>query len=163
MALIIKFMANYFFNPGSFPEVDKRDDAVCDEFLFNQGATKGLGKIQFHDYQEAYADVDTPNVTIFKEQIEILKTMLLEATPDKDQAKNMDFLLNLGELFTLVAYGQLILEKYKMKDLDEDLLEQIFDFMVRDFSKFALTLYSQDRYQRSPDGVLHEDDQKTGH
>jgi acyl-CoA dehydrogenase len=26
MALIIKFMANYFFNPGQFPEIPKRDD-----------------------------------------------------------------------------------------------------------------------------------------
>ena len=33
---------------------------------------------------------------------------------DKDQAKNMDFLLYMGEMFTLVAYGELILEKYKM-------------------------------------------------
>ncbi|MCK5348139.1 MAG: acyl-CoA dehydrogenase, partial [Desulfobacula sp.] len=58
MALIIKFMANYFFNPGEFPEIDKRDDAVCDEFLFNQGPTRGLGKIQFHDFNIAYNSVD---------------------------------------------------------------------------------------------------------
>ena len=143
MALIIKFMANYFFNPGEFPEVPKRDDAGCDTFLFNQGATKGLGQIQFHDFNIAYDSVDTPNVTIFKKQIKILQEMLAKATPDKDQAKNMDFLLYLGEMFTLVAYGQLIIEKYNMDRFEEDLLEQIFDFMVRDFSQFALKLYSK--------------------
>jgi acyl-CoA dehydrogenase len=37
MALIIKFMANYFFNPGNFPEIPKRDDPTNDDFLFNQG------------------------------------------------------------------------------------------------------------------------------
>lgn len=143
MALIIKFMANYFFNPGQFPEIPKRDDAACDEFLFRQGETKGLGKIQFHDFNIAYNSVDLPNVNIFKEQITLLREMLIKATPNEDQSKNMDFLLYLGELFTLVAYGQLILEKFNMDRFEKDLLEQIFDFMIRDFSEFALKLYSK--------------------
>ena len=143
MALIIKFMSNYFFNPGEFEPVPKQDGSNCDEFFFNQGATKGLGKIQFHDYNIAYNSIDTPNVNIFKEQIEALKELLIHATPDKDQAKNMDFLLFLGEMFTLVAYGQLIIEKQNMEDFGTDLLEQIFDFMIRDFSEYALNLYSK--------------------
>jgi len=143
MALIIKFMSNYFFNPGKFPEIGKKDDAVCDEFLFKQGLTKGLGKIQFHNFNIAYNSVDLPNVNIFKGQIKLLQEMLLKATPDKNQAKNMDFLLYLGEMFTLVAYGQLIIEKFNMDQFEEDLLEQIFDFMIRDFSEYALKLYSK--------------------
>ena len=147
MALIIKFMANYFFNPGQFPDIPVRDDGCCDEFLFNQGPTKGLGKIQFHDYALAYDRVDLPNVTIFKQQIDALKTLLMEATPGKEQAKNMDFLLYLGEMFTLVAYGQLIIEKYTLAGGDQggdtDLLEQIFDFMIRDFSEYALKLFAK--------------------
>jgi acyl-CoA dehydrogenase len=143
MALIIKFMANYFFNPGAFPEIPKRDDPKNDDFMFNQGATKGLGKIQFHDYNIAYNNVELENVKIFKQQIELLKEFLMKATPSAEQAQNIDFLLSLGELFTLVAYGQLLLEKYKMEKLEDDLMEQIFDFMVRDFSKFALQIYSK--------------------
>ena len=143
MALIIKFMANYFFNPGSFPEIPKRNDPVNDDFLFNQGPTKGLGKIQFHDFNAAYKTVNLPNVNVFKEQIELLKEFLMTATPDEKQAKNIDFLLSLGELFTLVAYGQLLIEKYNMEKFEDDLLEQIFDFMIRDFSKFALQIYSK--------------------
>lgn len=143
MALIIKFMANYFFNPAPFPDIPKRDDFTCDTFLFNQGPTKGLGKIQFHDFNAAYDSVDLPNVTVFKEQIKALQDMLVNATPDKDQAKNMDFLLYLGEMFTNVAYGQLILEKFHLDGFETDLLEQIFDFMIRDFSDYALKLYSK--------------------
>ncbi len=143
MALIIKFMPNYFFNPGEFPVIPKRDDPADDEFLFNQGPTKGLGKIQFHDYNIAYNSVDLPNTNIFKEQIEVLKDFLMNATPDAEQAKNIDFLLTIGELFTLVAYGQLILEKRTIDNLKDDLVEQIFDFMIRDFSKFALQLFSK--------------------
>jgi acyl-CoA dehydrogenase len=136
-------MANYFFNPGTFPEIPRRDDPCCDTFLFNQGETKGLGKIQFHDYHLAYDSVDLPNVNIFKEQIDQLAQMLMTATPDKAQAKNMDFLLYLGELFTLVAYGQLIIETYHMDQIESDLVEQIFDVMIRDFSEFALKLYAK--------------------
>ena len=143
MALIIKFMANYFFNPGRFPEVPKRDDPADDAYLFNQGPTKGLGKIQFHDYRLAYDGVNLPNVAVFKEQIAALTQFLATATPSAEQTKNIDFLLSLGELFTLVAYGQLLLEKYRMDNLADDLVEQIFDFMVRDFSKFALQIYSK--------------------
>ncbi len=143
MALIIKFMANYFFNPGQFPDLPKRDDAADDAFLFNQGPTKGLGKIQFHDYNIAYNSVTLPNVEVFKKQIELLKEFLATATPNAEQAKDIDFLLIVGELFTLVAYGQLILENRKIYNVEDDLIDQIFDFMVRDISKFALQLYSK--------------------
>ncbi len=143
MALIIKFMPNYFFNPGQFAEVPERTDAVNDDFLFQQGPTKGLGSIQFHDYGLAYDSVDLPNIKVFKEQIETFKEFMTNATPDGDQAKDVDFLLIVGELFTLVAYGQLIIENAAIKGLDEDILDRIFDVIVRDFSKFALQLYSK--------------------
>jgi len=143
MALIIKFMPNYFFNPGSFPEIPKRMDAANDDFLFNQGATKGLSKIQFHDYQIAYGSSDLPNVNVFKQQIEVLKQMLLAAPPVEAQTKDIGWLLTLGELFTLVAYGQLILENAKIYGVYDEMVDQIFDFMVRDFSKYALELYSK--------------------
>ena len=149
MALIIKFMRNYFFMPGKFPEIPEVDDIRNDDFLFEQGATKGLGNIKFHDYNLAYDSVDLPNINLFKEQIGILKKFLMTSAADvkaaKEQAKDIDFLLILGELFTLVAYGQIIIEFRNLhrEELSDDLLEQIFDFMVRDFTKFAIQLYSK--------------------
>ncbi len=143
MALIVKFMANYFFNPDTFAEVPVCNQAADDTFLFNQGPTKGLGKIRFHDYNLAYNSVEQPNVTVFKGQIKTLTKFLQMATPSKEQSKDIDFLLSLGELFTLVAYGQLIIEKFNLGEFDEDMLEQIFDVMIRDFSKFALQIYSK--------------------
>lgn len=143
MALIIKFMFNYFFNPGEFPEFGSREEPVNDDFLFQQGPTKGLGKIQFHDFNIAYNSKSLPNLDLFKEQIEIFKEFMTQATPDQDQQKDIDFLLTVGELFTLVAYGQLIIENAKLKNLDDDILDLIFDVIVRDFSKFSLQLYSK--------------------
>jgi acyl-CoA dehydrogenase len=143
IALIVKFMANYFFMPGEYPPVLTRSEAANDDFLFHQGPAKGLGKIQFHDYNLAYALYDLPNIRIFREQIETLKTFLATATPSEVQQKDTDFLLALGELFTLVVYGQLILENARLYQVDDDTVDQIFDFMVRDFSKYALQLYSK--------------------
>jgi len=144
MALVVKFMKNFLFNPKEYPEVAKRNDLANDDFLFNQGPTQGLGKIQFHDYRLAYDSVDLPNVNIFKKQIELFKNLLTKATPDEAQAKDIDFLLGLGECFTLIAYGQLILEnRTYISELDDTLLDQIFDFMVRDMSKYALDIFNK--------------------
>lgn len=148
MALIIKFMRNYFFNPGTFPEIPRVDAAKCDDFLFHQGPTKGLGGIQFHDFNTAYDSVSLPNVDRFKEQIAVFKEFLMASAMDTDnaakQAKDIGFLLAMGEVFTLVAYGQLILEFHKLEptELDEDMVAQIFDVLIRDFSKYALQIHA---------------------
>ena len=143
IALILKFMPNYFFNPGEYAFVGTQDTPKNDDFLFNQGPAKGLGKIQFHDYRPVYDSFDLPNVSIFKEQITLFKESLAMATPGSEQQRNTDFLMSLGELFTLVVYGQLILENARLYQIEDDLVDQIFDFLVRDFAKFALQLYSK--------------------
>ncbi|RLE28745.1 MAG: acyl-CoA dehydrogenase [Acidobacteria bacterium] len=142
MALVVKFMANFLFNPAEYDEVSPQTQATHDAFLFDQGPTRGLGAIQFHDPEIAYGSIQLPNVEIFKTQIKALKALLSSSPPDKKQKRDMDFLLSLGELFSLVVYGQLILESAKLQDVDNQLLDQIFDFMVRDFSLHALNLYS---------------------
>lgn len=149
MALVVKFVRNYFFAPATFPEIGRITEPRNDDFLFAQGATKGLGKIQFHDYHLAYGSVSLPNVAVFQEQIELLRELLAASAADAQasaaQAKDIDFLLSLGELFTLVAYGQLIIEYRNLhrEEVSDDLLDQVFDFMVRDFSKHALQVYGK--------------------
>lgn len=143
MALVVKFITNYFFNPGDFPEIPNMRNVQNDDFLFDQGPTKGLSKVQFHDYNIAYDSVDLPNINIMKEQIATFKEYLAKATPSKEQNKDIDYLLAVGELMTLVAYGQLIIENAKIMKVEDDLLDMIFDFIVRDFSKYALQLYSK--------------------
>ncbi|MBM3157822.1 MAG: acyl-CoA dehydrogenase [Chloroflexi bacterium] len=143
IALIVKFMENYFFNPGTFPEIGKIMHTGSDEFLFNQGPARGLGRIQFHDYRPVFDRFDIPNVNVFQEQIEVFRQFLAAATPDDEQKKDIDFLMSLGEIFTLVVYGQLMLEEAGLQGLEADLIDQIFDVMVRDFSKFAVELYGK--------------------
>lgn len=143
IALVVKFMANYFFNPAPYPDVPLRDDPANDDFLFRQGPARGLGQVRFHDYAPIFERWDLPNVNLFKEQVATFKAMLARARPDDAQTKDVDFLLALGEIFTLVVYGQLILEAVEIYSVGPDLVDQIFDVMVRDVSKFALQLYSK--------------------
>ncbi|MBP7340715.1 MAG: acyl-CoA/acyl-ACP dehydrogenase [Smithellaceae bacterium] len=140
--LIRKFMKNYFFNPASYPPVAPDFSPKDDLFLFNQGPTKGLGSVQFHDYRPVFAaNRQLPNVAVFMKQIELFKALLEKAGPDASQDMDPSFSLPLGEMFSIVVYGQLILEQAKFDNVDPDILNQIFDFMVRDFARFALAIY----------------------
>jgi acyl-CoA dehydrogenase len=143
IALIVKFMPNYFFNPQECPEIGRRDDPADDTFLFNQGAARGLGDVRFHDYESTYNDFSQANVGVFRGQVAVFKDMLQAAPPGEGQANDVDFLLAVGELFTLVVYGQLLLENARIYDIAEDLIDQIFDVFVRDFSHYALQLHGK--------------------
>jgi acyl-CoA dehydrogenase len=143
IALIVKFMANYFFNPAPYLDVAQQNAAANDSFLFAQGAARGLGQVQFQDYEPVFQSWDLPNVRIFQEQTAVLREFLATAIPDESQQKDVDFLLALGELFTLVVYGQLILENARIYGEASDVEDQVFDFMVRDMSKFALQLHGK--------------------
>lgn len=143
IALIVKFMPNFFFNPAEYPPVARQDQSHNDDFLFNQGGAGGLATIQFRDYRKAFEGCEAPNVRIFAEQTETFRKLLADNPPGPDQMKDVDFLLAAGEIFALVVYAQLILENAEIYRLDGDLLDQIFDYMVRDMSKHALSLSLQ--------------------
>ena len=144
LALVLKFMPNYLFNPTKYPAVPTRHDAVDDEFFFRQGPARGLGQIRFDDWEVPYrAFAEVPNVQRFHEQASALKALLTTAAPDAAQQKDLDFLLNLGHLFTLVVYGQLVLEQAELTGVDRDVLDQVFDVLVRDFSGYAVALHGK--------------------
>jgi acyl-CoA dehydrogenase len=143
IALIVKFMENYFFHPVETEPVGQRSEAVNDEFLFDQGPTKGLSKIRFGDYTPVFERFDLPNVQVFADQAEAFKAMLAQEPPGAAQSGDTDWLLALGEMFTLVVYAQLVLENVEIYDVDRDLVDQIFDVIVRDMSRFAVELHAK--------------------
>ncbi|OBG53019.1 MULTISPECIES: acyl-CoA dehydrogenase family protein [unclassified Mycobacterium] len=142
IGLLAKFMPNYLFAPnGDLPLIGRRDDAVDDSFLFNQGPTGGLGKVRFHDWRapfESYAHL--PNVALLREQIDVLAEMLASATPDAAQQRDIDFAFGVGQLFATVPYAQLILEEAPLSGVDEALIDEIFAVLVRDFNGYAVEL-----------------------
>ncbi len=144
VAQILKFMPNYLLNPADYPEIGTRTDPSDDVFFWTQGPARGAAKVQFADWTAIYEkSLDLPNVARFYEQAEALKELLITAAPDADQQRDLDFILVVGHLFTLVVYGQLILEQAALLDLDRDLVDQIFDFQICDFSAHAVALHGK--------------------
>ncbi|MEU2576654.1 acyl-CoA dehydrogenase family protein [Streptomyces anulatus] len=145
LALILKFMRNHLLNPVGYPAVPTRLDAADDAFLFQQGPARGLGSVRFHDWRaafDAYAEVE--NVARFREQADALCAFVETAAPDEEQSRDLDLLLAVGQLFALVVHGQLILEQARLTGLDQELLDELFAVLVRDFSAHAVELHGKD-------------------
>jgi acyl-CoA dehydrogenase len=144
VAQILKFMPNYMFNPAAYPEIGTRDDPADDVFFWAQGPARGASAVQFADWTPVYEKfLDVPNVALFYEQALAFKELLATAAPDAEQQRDLDFVLVVGHLFTLVVYGQLILEQAGLTALDPDLIDQIFDVQIRDFSAYAVALHGK--------------------
>ncbi len=143
IALILKFMRNYFVPSEGMPEIGMRNDAANDDFLFDQGPTKGLSGITFGNYAQAFSAYDLANVNLFVKQIDTFKMMLATQPPTADQVRDTDWLLAVGEIFALVVYAQLLLENADIYDLEDDLVDEMFDVLVRDMSAFAVDLHAK--------------------
>jgi acyl-CoA dehydrogenase len=144
VAQILKFMPNYLFNPANYPEIGTRDDPADDVFFWAQGPARGASKVQFADWAGVYEKFSAiTNVGRFTEQARALQQLLATAAPDAEQQRDLDFMLVVGHLFTLVVYGQLILEQAEIRGLEPDLVDQIFDVQVRDFSAYAVALHGK--------------------
>ena len=144
-ALTLKFLPNYLFGSEPLDAPPARRDAADDAFLFAQGPTRGLGKITFPDWRpifDAFAAV--PNVARFREQADALVALLQDAplTPEQ-MTDDLDFQQSLAQLFTLVPYGQLILEQAQLDDTPQDIVDLVFETLVRDFSATAIELHGK--------------------
>lgn len=145
MALIAKLIPSYMFMPAPFEEIGRITDDRNEEYMFRQGKTRGYAKTKFHDFNLAYKTLGhLPNVQVFRSQIAAYQEYLMTSSKViEDQMKDFDYLLAVGELFTMVAYGQLIIESARIEGVRDEILNQMFDVYIRDFSKYALELYGK--------------------
>jgi alkylation response protein AidB-like acyl-CoA dehydrogenase len=146
LALALKFLPNYLFGEEALDAPPASREAGDDEFLFRQGPTRGLGKIRFPDWRPAFdAFSDVPNVARFREQADGLLTLVQSAPLTEGQMTgDLDFQQCFAQLFTLVPYGQLILEQAQLDGTPEDIIDLIFESLVRDFSAIAIDLHGKD-------------------
>lgn len=145
MALIAKLIPSYMFMPGEFEKIGRITDNRNDDFMFHQGRTRGYAKTKFHDYHIAYNSLaHLPNVKVYMDQIEAYKEYLMVSGEGlAKQMLDFDYLLAVGELFTMVAYGQLIIESAKIEGISDEIMNQLFDLFIRDFSAYAVNLYGK--------------------
>lgn len=138
MALVIKFMENYFFHNINYPVIPIRKDPKDDSNLFLQTTGK-LANVKFPDYRLSYEGVELPNVTTFLQQTETFREMLYKAPLTNEQLTNKNYMLHLGELFTMIVYAQLVLENAKLYEVEEEIIDYMFKLFVTDFAQYTLT------------------------
>jgi acyl-CoA dehydrogenase len=144
-ALTLKFLPNYLFGNEALEAPPSRRDAADDAFLFDQGPTRGLSKIKFPDWRPIFdVSAETPNVAMFREQADALAKLFEEAPLTPEQMNDdLDFQQSLAQLFTLVPYGQLILEQAQVDDTPEDIVDAVFETLVLDFTTNAIDLHGK--------------------
>ena len=152
MMLTVRFMNSFLFDDRSVPEAPASESPNEEGFLFNQGATtKGLDQIPFGPYKPKFQTAKAKkcsNVSVMLEQIEHFRSLLKDTPPSAEQVKDIDWMLAVGEIFSIIAYASLILEQAEIggtyaKDVDADVLDQIFSVFVRDISGHAVELFEK--------------------
>jgi len=146
MMLVNQFLNAYLFDKKPAPKVPHITEPKSDDFLFAQGATtKATRNVALGNYEEIYEKFSTPNLNIFKLQIKTFVELIQELQLSKEDATDIDLMLSIGELLTLIIYGQLILEFAEFDKTDLDTIDMIFHVFIRDFSRFATELAGKEK------------------
>ena len=145
----------------NYAPVPVRLDPADDTFLFAQGPASGLSRIGFPDWRGAFARfAQLPNVATFIGQVKAFGQLMATAGPRGEQAKDLDFLLNVGQIFTQIVYAQLAAEAAALaiddepggtragttascSGLDESHVDRMFGVFVQDLSEYAVAVHGQ--------------------
>jgi acyl-CoA dehydrogenase len=165
LALVLKFLPAFAaagIGQGvKYAPVPVRLDPADDTFLFAQGPASGLSRIGFPDWRGAFARFShLPNVAAFISQVQAFGQLMATAAPRGEQAKDLDFLLNIGQIFTQIVYAQLVAEAAALAidgaaggtragttaacaGLDESHVERMFGVFVQDLGEYAVAVHGQ--------------------
>ncbi len=165
LALVLKFLPAFAAAGAGqgvkYAAVPVRLDPADDSFLFAQGPASGLSRIGFPDWRGAFARfAQLPNVATFIGQVQAFGQLMATAAPRGEQAKDLDFLLNVGQIFTQIVYAQLVAEAAALAidgapggtrtgttaacaGLDESHVDRMFGVFVQDLSEYAVAVHGQ--------------------
>jgi alkylation response protein AidB-like acyl-CoA dehydrogenase len=165
LALVLKFLPA-FAAAGTgqgvkYAPVPVRLDPADDTFLFAQGPASGLSRIGFPDWRGAFARfAHLPNVATFISQVQAFGQLMATAAPRGEQARDLDFLLTIGQIFTQIVYAQLAAEAAALAidgapggtragttaacaGLDENHVDRMFGVFVQDLGEYAVAVHGQ--------------------
>jgi acyl-CoA dehydrogenase len=146
MMLVNQFLNAYLFEKKPAVKVPHITEPKSDDFLFAQGATtKATKNVALGNYEEVYSKFQSPNLDIFKSQINSFVELVQELQLSKEDTSDIDLMLSIGELLSLIIYGQLVLEYAEFDKTDVVTLDTIFHVFVRDFSRYAAELAGKER------------------
>lgn len=143
MSQVVKFIPNYFHSHVDYPLVPdgkmvKDDTANC----LDQGFGR-VREIKFADYRRSFAGCELPNVMIFLEQAADFGRFSDETPMTKAQSANPDFMLNVGNIFGAIVYGQLVYEKCRIEGVEDLVIDQLFSYLVKDINGYVTRAVSE--------------------
>lgn len=151
LGLVIRFIHNYFYDNIDYPKYGIIDEAKDDSNIFDQ-KLGGFDHVKFANYIDSFNNYKGPNIKQLIKLIDTFKTYITTCPPSKEQFQNMDYMLNIGEIFTSIVYAQLIVEGASLYDVDEQLVEQIAKYLILDINKYALNqLNTQENSDQAKD------------
>ncbi len=146
MMLVNQFLNAYLFEKKPASKVPHITSPTSDDFLFAQGATtKATRNVALGDYEEVYGKFSSKNIDTFKTQIKLFVSLIKTLNLSKEDQTDIDLMLSIGELLSLIIYGQLILEYAEFDKTEISTLDMIFHVFVRDFSKYATDLAGKEK------------------
>lgn len=152
--LIIKFINGYFFHHEDYEELPVLGQGN-DDCVFHQMSGR-MASVTFSDYRKVYGLCSLPNVRQFSLQTALLRELFETCAPSEEERKNMDYMLNLGHMFTMVPYGQLILEAAGLYKIEDELVNELFVFYVTDMARYALNQFSGQQNTPERDRLLRQ-------
>ena len=126
------------------PRSARRDDDANDDFLFDQGPTRGLGKIKFHDYRPAFERVrpsaERGDVHASRSRS---SASCCHRHTDRGPAARHRLPARARPAVRADRLRELALENAPVYSIPDELVDEIFGVFVRDFSQYALDLHGK--------------------
>ncbi len=145
LALVLKFLPNYLFGNEA---LEARSGSLrrCRRLIsLRSGTDPGAWQDQVSGLAPGIRSVRGGRQRrVFRDQAEALVALVEVAPLTPEQiGEDLDFQLSLAELFTLLPYAQLILEQAELADTPPDIVDLIFEWLVRDFTAYAIDLHGK--------------------
>lgn len=121
MALIIKFVPNYFFGHIDYPPLERREEPADDAYLFRH-YIGGLSRIKSPYYRLAYQRRGPAQRAGLPAAGGAVPPAADEDPAQTRAGRQRGTMLAAGKLFTLAAYAQLVRENARLLGVDDEVL-----------------------------------------
>ena len=145
-ALTLKFLPDYLFGERAARGAARAAATPpTTRSCSTRARPAASSKITFPDWRPVFdAFAAVPNVALLPRAGRRARRAApggaADARADDD---DLDFQQSLAQLFTLVPYGQLILEQAQLDETPPDVVDLVFETLVRDFSATAIELHGK--------------------
>lgn len=142
--IIASFIKNYFFQNKNISAPLKVEHEIENDYLFN-AETGGTKNIFFPDFKESFKKLNhLDNVSIFVSQINSFKRFLISQSltekvnkpkANSHKLENASYYIHLGKILSTIVYAQLIAESCALEDIEEPIVESIFEQLIDDLNQ----------------------------